>query len=189
MDISDAFMSLAVHEAELPHALAPEVNGPNFYLFVALLFGFKTAPLLWSRIAALISRLLQSLVQGKEAQHQTYLDDGLWILQGTLVERNSVLSMILTTLFALGLKVSLKKGLRSVSSSMGRGPFHSDGGLHHLEPPGQAVGGTHPNPPVLGQSRHGPNQRTTPGRRPSFVGVRNFATDTMGRSCALPSPT
>jgi hypothetical protein len=113
VDISDAFMSLAVHEAELPHALAPEVNGPNFYLFVALLFGFKTAPLLWSRIAALISRLLQSLVQGKEAQHQTYLDDGLWILQGTLVERNSVLSMILTTLFALGLKVSLKKGLRS----------------------------------------------------------------------------
>ena len=113
VDISDAFMSLAVHEAELPHTLAPEVDGPNFYMFVALLFGFKTAPLLWSRIAALTSRLLQSLVQGKEAQHQTYLDDGLWVLQGTLAERNSVLAMILTTLFALGMKVSLKKGLRS----------------------------------------------------------------------------
>ena len=113
VDISDAFMSLAVHEAELPHTLAPHVDGEGFHLFVALLFGFKTAPLLWSRVAALVSRLLQSLVQGNEAQHQTYLDDGLWILQGTLKERNSILAMVITTLFALGLKVSLKKGLRS----------------------------------------------------------------------------
>ena len=113
VDVSDAFMTLAVHESELPHTLAPEVDGSNYYMFVALLFGFKTAPLLWSRIAALLSRLLQSLVQGSEAQHQTYLDDGLWILQGTLKERNGILAMVITTLFALGLKVSLKKGLRS----------------------------------------------------------------------------
>ena len=39
--------------------------------------------------------------------------DRLWILQGTLKERNSVLAMILTTMGALGFKVSLKKGLRS----------------------------------------------------------------------------
>jgi hypothetical protein len=55
VDISDAFMSLAVHEAELPHTLAPHVDGEGFHLFVALLFGFKTAPLLWSRVAALVS--------------------------------------------------------------------------------------------------------------------------------------
>ena len=113
IDVSDAFMALAVHESELPHTLAPNVDSSDFYLFVALLFGYKTAPLLWSRVAALFSRLLQSLVQGAEAQHQTYLDDGLWALQGSLKERNSILSMILTTLFALGLKVSLKKGMRS----------------------------------------------------------------------------
>ena len=82
-------------------------------MFVALLFGYKTAPLLWSRVAALLSRLLQSLVQGGEGQYQTYLDDGLWVLQGALETRNSILAMILTTLFALGLKVSLKKGMRS----------------------------------------------------------------------------
>ena len=113
VDISDAFMALAVHESELPHTLAPNVDDHNFYMFVALLFGYKTAPLLWSRVAALVARLLQSLVQGGEGQHQTYLDDGLWVLQGSLKKRNSILAMILTTLFALGLKVSLHKGMRS----------------------------------------------------------------------------
>eukprot|EP00435_Cladocopium_sp_Y103_P013813 s3866_g3.t1 len=113
VDISDAFMSFAVCEKELPHTLAPNVESQDFYLFVALLFGYKTAPLLWSRLASMIGRFLQSLVQGKEGQHQIYLDDALWVLQGTLRERNSVLAMIITTLFALGLKVSLKKGLRS----------------------------------------------------------------------------
>eukprot|EP00435_Cladocopium_sp_Y103_P007558 s2194_g2.t1 len=106
-------MSLAVTEAELPHTLAPNVESSDFYMFVALLFGYKTAPLLWSRVAALVARLLQSLVLGHEGQHQVYLDDALWILQGTLRQRNSILAMLLTTLTALGLKVSLKKGLRS----------------------------------------------------------------------------
>ena len=113
IDISDAFMALAVTEKELPHTLAPDVQSDNFVLFCALLFGYKTAPLLWSRVAACLARFLQSLFQGGEAQHQVYLDDGLWILQGTLKERNSALALILTTMGALGFKVSLKKGLRS----------------------------------------------------------------------------
>ena len=105
-------MSLAVKECELPHTLAPEVQSDDFVLFCALLFGYKTAPLLWSRLACM-ARFLQALLQGGEAQHQVYLDDGLWVLQGTLKERNSMLALILTTMGALGFKVSLKKGLRS----------------------------------------------------------------------------
>ena len=52
---SDAFMSLAVRECELPHTLAPEVQPDDFILFCALLFGYKTAPLLWSRLAACLA--------------------------------------------------------------------------------------------------------------------------------------
>ena len=104
IDISDAFMALGVHHRELEHTLAP-----------ALLFGYKTAPLLWSRVAAMLARMLQSLVVGHEAQHQVYLDDSLWILQGGLRDRNLILSMILTTMCALNLKVSLAKGERSTS--------------------------------------------------------------------------
>eukprot|EP00435_Cladocopium_sp_Y103_P009539 s1894_g2.t1 len=113
IDISDAYMSLGLDPKELPHALAPNVENNDFYLFSAMLFGFKTAPLVWSRVAALLARLLQSLVRGDEGQHQVYLDDSLWMLQGTLVQRNSVLSMLLTTMSALGLRVSLAKGERS----------------------------------------------------------------------------
>eukprot|EP00435_Cladocopium_sp_Y103_P041984 s1082_g11.t1 len=113
VDISDAFMSLAVRECELPHTLAPNVDSDDYYAFVALLFGFKTAPLLWSRLASQFARLLQAMFPGGLAQHQVYLDDGLWCLQGTLQERNSALALILTTMAALGLRVSFKKGLRS----------------------------------------------------------------------------
>lgn len=61
IDINDAFMSLAVRECELPHTLAPEVQPEDFVLFCALLFGYKTAPLLWSRLAACLARLLQAM--------------------------------------------------------------------------------------------------------------------------------
>ena len=44
IDISDAYMSLGLDPRELPHALAPNVANDDFYLFSAMLFGFKTAP-------------------------------------------------------------------------------------------------------------------------------------------------
>ena len=112
IDISDAFMALGVHPKEHPHTLAPSLDQEEFYLFAALLFGYKTAPLLWSRVAALWARMSQSFFRGHEAQHQVYLDDGLWMLQGELEERNSNLALILTTAAALGLKVALNKGER-----------------------------------------------------------------------------
>ena len=114
VDISDAFMSLGVHRDELPHTLAPHVeDSDSFYIFSALLFGYKTAPLLWSRVAAMLARMLQSLMTLDEAQHQVYLDDALWILQGSVKTRNINLAMILTTMASLGFRVSLKKGERS----------------------------------------------------------------------------
>lgn len=113
IDVSDAFMSLAVEEHELPHRLAPNVETEDYYLFVALLFGYKTAPLLWSRVAALLARLLQSFIPGSMGQHQVYLDDAIWVLQGTLEERNECLAFILTAMAALGFNIPLKKGERS----------------------------------------------------------------------------
>ena len=83
IDIADAFPHLPVHEKELEHTLTPDIEGDGFLLFRALLFGFRTAPLLWSRMAAWTSRMLQSCLPQEEAQHQTYLDDSLWALQGT----------------------------------------------------------------------------------------------------------
>ncbi|CAE7036982.1 unnamed protein product [Symbiodinium sp. CCMP2592] len=128
IDVSDAFMHLAVAEGELAHCMAPgrvraESEGgaqggegeattdEDVYIFVALLFGFRTAPLLWSRVAALLARLLQSCVQTAEGSHQVYLDDSLWALLGGRRRRNQVLAFVLTTMAALGVKVSYKKGV------------------------------------------------------------------------------
>ena len=115
IDISDAFMALAVHRDEWKHCVAPDVHEGQYVIFVAMLFGFKTAPLIWSRVAALMSRLIQSCMEPHEAMHQTYLDDGLWALMGTLARRNSNLAFVLYTLRAIGLQVSLSKGQRASS--------------------------------------------------------------------------
>ena len=92
--------------------LSPSLDEGELYLFAALLFGYKTAPLLWSRVAAMWSRMAQSFFRGHEAQHQTYLDDSFWMLQGELQERNSNLALLLTTAAVLGLKTALGKGER-----------------------------------------------------------------------------
>ena len=105
---------LAVAEEEKGHCLAPALDGDHWLLFVALLFGYKTAPLTWSRVAALVARLVQS-IPAERGMHQVYLDDSLWVLCGTLAARNSTLACILTTMAALGLKLSLAKGERSAA--------------------------------------------------------------------------
>ena len=113
VDVSDAFPHLGVHKRELEHCIAPDVEGPpGFLLFRALLFGYRTAPLLWARLASLVARFLQCCMPVDRGQHQVYLDDSFWMLQGTLQERNTALAFILYTMAALGLEVSIKKGER-----------------------------------------------------------------------------
>ena len=117
VDISDAFTTLPLHEAELKHAMAPSTVPEEILVFKALLFGYRTAPLLYSRLAAMMSRMVQSFVDPKVAAHQTYLDDSLWILMGSLKERHSNLALILYTLLALKMRVALTKGERSVHTT------------------------------------------------------------------------
>ena len=113
VDVMDAFTVLPLHQEELRHALAPSTEQGQLLLFKALLFGYRTAPLLYSRFAAMIARLLQSGMDSKKAAHQVYLDDSLWVLMGTLTERSSSLSMVLYTMMALKIKVALHKGERA----------------------------------------------------------------------------
>ena len=113
IDISDAFTTLPLHSKELRHSLSPSTKEREMLQFRALLFGYRTAPLLYSRLAALMSRLLQSVVDHTVACHQTYLDDALWVLMGSLEERNVNLSIVLYTLLAFKMKISMGKGERA----------------------------------------------------------------------------
>ena len=115
IDVTDAFMSFGVERKEWGHCLAPGTKPDEMLLFTALLFGFKTAPLLYSRLAALLSRWLQSIVPPGIAAHQTYLDDALWFLQGPLKGRNRCLGLILFTMEAIGLRIAYSKGHRAGS--------------------------------------------------------------------------
>ena len=117
IDVTDAFMSFGIHKDERGHCISPfpkmTSSDPDLVCFTALLFGGKTAPLLYSRLASLTSRILQAITKPEVGIHQTYLDDSLWFFQGPLVQRNKAISLVIHTMAALGLKVSFSKGHRS----------------------------------------------------------------------------
>ena len=75
------------------------------------------APLLYSRFAALVARMLQSAIKLNRGGHEVYLDDSLWVLQGTLGARTNTLAFVLNTMGALGIQVSLKKGSRASAAT------------------------------------------------------------------------
>eukprot|EP00913_Durusdinium_trenchii_P011626 g10919.t1 len=110
IDISDAYMHLAMAEEEKGHCLAPALDNEHWLLFVAL-----TAPLTWSRVAAMVARFVQAIIPADQGMRQVYLDDSFWVLCGKLATRNQTLALILTTMAALGLKVSLSKGERAAA--------------------------------------------------------------------------
>ena len=112
IDISDAFTTLPLHKKELKHSLSPSTREGEILQFRAL-FGYRTAPLLYSRLAAMMSRLPQAIVDPLVASHQTYLDDALWMLMGSLGERTFNLSVVIYTLLAFKMKIAMSKGERA----------------------------------------------------------------------------
>ena len=110
-DLKDAFCHFGLDKAELKHSLAP-LDEENYILFSAMLFGFKSAPLIMGRLSAAVGRLWQSLMEAHEAQVQIYIDDLLMMARGTASEINSLVAMGLYTLKAFGVMFSLSKGER-----------------------------------------------------------------------------
>ena len=60
-DLTDAFTHFAVHPSEHEQCLSPAGDGERYYVFVAMFFGHKCAPLVMCRLSALLSRLLQGM--------------------------------------------------------------------------------------------------------------------------------
>ena len=107
VDVTDAFMSFAVKEEKNGDIVCLQLQRKETKTWTwcaspHYCSGLKTAPLLYSRLAALVSRMLQAVVQPGRGVHQTYLDDSLWYLQGPLQSRNQLLSLVLHTMAALG---------------------------------------------------------------------------------------
>ena len=104
-DLQDAFCHFGLCQSELRNALAPRDDN-TFLLFRAMLFGFKTAPLIMGRLSSAVGRLMAALVKPEHGQAQVYVDDLLLLARGTQEERWSMVSLLLYTLRALGVQVS-----------------------------------------------------------------------------------
>ena len=111
-DLVDAFTHLPMAEEELAQCVSPAGDGKHVYVFVALFFGHKTAPLLMCRLSALFTRLVQGMFAKGELQMATYVDDPLAVLVGSRARRLRNLSLMLLTLAALGIQLSWPKGDR-----------------------------------------------------------------------------
>ena len=114
VDVADAFTLLPVAPAEWKHTMTPSLQEDEVLIFQALLFGYKVAPLLYSRFAAMLARMLQSALEDGEAAHQVYLDDSLWCLRGSLQRRSLLLAFVLNTMKAVGVPVAITKGARAM---------------------------------------------------------------------------
>ena len=112
IDLKDAFCHFAVRESEQPHCVSPGTKEGEALLWVALLFGFKSAPLLMARLSSALGRMLASMVNSWECFVQIYVDDILLMVSGSRPHREGILSMVLHTLRALGVMLSLNKGER-----------------------------------------------------------------------------
>ena len=112
IDLKDAFCHFAIHKDELRHCVSPGVRPGEALVWVAMLFGFKAAPLLMARLSSALGRLIQSMVQPHECMVQIYVDDILLVTTGSRRHREHILSMVLHTLASMGMMLSLDKGER-----------------------------------------------------------------------------
>ena len=111
-DLSDAYCHLPVHPDEHHNCLSPGIYPSETLMWVAMLFGFRGAPLLMGRFAACLARIWQSLIAPSEMQSQLYMDDPMWILRGPTSRRNRNLALLLYTARALGINLAWHKGSR-----------------------------------------------------------------------------
>ena len=112
VNFTDGCSHFAVHRKELRHCLSLGLEEGQWLLWGALLFGFKSAPLLTARLSSAVGRLIQSMAKPWESMAQIYVDDLLLIISGSERGREHLLSMNLYTLGSLGMMLSLGKGER-----------------------------------------------------------------------------
>ena len=117
-DLQDAFCHFGIAQGELQNSLAP-LDDHHFLLFRAMLFGFRCAPLVMGRLSAAIGRLIAALCEPDAGQGQIYIDDILMVIRGDLDTRASMVSLVLYTLKALGVLISLRKEENGESRSDG----------------------------------------------------------------------
>ncbi|CAE7359038.1 icd [Symbiodinium natans] len=108
LDFKDAFKQLPTKQSEQRY-LAGQADGRYFY-YKTVLFGVRTGPLVWCRVAALVSRATQALTSSVESRLELFIDDPLIALKGTQSMVRWAAARVLWFWLALGLKLAWPKG-------------------------------------------------------------------------------
>ena len=107
IDISDAFHQVPLHEAERRFTAA-EFQG-EYFVFVVLVFGSRSAPTVWGRFAAWLGRSTAAITRGDLLRVHTYVDDPLYILAGPPRLRRRELQVALLWALSAGFPLAWNK--------------------------------------------------------------------------------
>ena len=108
LDFADAFKQIPVRESEQRY-LSGQM-GIGWFYYRTVLFGIRTGPLVWGRVAALASRCTQSMFHEMRLRVQLYVDDPMVSMRGTPEQIHDMTNRVLMLWRTLGLKISWAKG-------------------------------------------------------------------------------
>ena len=91
LDVTDAFKMVHLHTSE-QKSVAFAI-GDAWYAYKGLPFGARASPLVWGRVAALLSRSTQALFGPGEARLCMYVDDPLLGVKGTKASRERCMAI------------------------------------------------------------------------------------------------
>ncbi len=108
LDYADAFKQLVVDEAERRHLGGRALSG--YFVYNVVLFGVRSGPLLWGRVAALLMRITATMNHRDRARLECYVDDPILVVAGTLLVRRRIMLRTILLWLALGAELSWQKG-------------------------------------------------------------------------------
>ena len=129
LDFSDAFKQLPVRHQEKRFLTGRSLGG--FFVYHTVLFGIRTGPLVWGRVASLISRCTQAVL--RQGRLQVYVDDPFLTLVGDKREIEKEASLVVLLWAACGLKIAFNKGTRGCSTEWVGARFQVDNEAGTLE--------------------------------------------------------
>eukprot|EP00435_Cladocopium_sp_Y103_P039159 s1436_g10.t1 len=108
LDFRDAFKQLPVRDSEKRFLSGMAAGG--YFVYHVVLFGVRTGPLVWARMAAMVSRFTQAMFAHDRCRLQVYVDDPLILMRGKPSQVEDMTNKILCLWVTMGLKISWSKG-------------------------------------------------------------------------------
>ena len=106
-DFSDAFWQVPIAAPERKF-FCTKIQSDILVLMRAAQ-GSWLAPLLWARVAALVMRMTQAMLDGTVARVNCYVDDPIIAIYATESERDRIATLVITLWRSLGFKLAFRK--------------------------------------------------------------------------------